>query len=171
LTNDGQSWAVGGFSYPMVDNPTATPGPVVPQVQSGLALNDNIPEGTEAPLVDINIGAGFPASGLLIGVMLQPGGDAMSSVRLTQTAGSGSGRGSATTSVAPLSNLTFEFFTLTGAQPGDRYTLYMINTSGFNPNVTYSGLTFDTLATVPEPASCGIFVSGMMIALVRRRRA
>src|SRR5581483_1252380 len=136
-----------------IDDLTATPGAVVPQLRSGLALLNNVARGTERSLLDITVGAGFPSSGLLIGVILGSSGDMMSSVRLTQTAGTGTATATATvTPVAP--NLAFEFFKLTGATAGDTYTLYLTKSPSnpnTNPNVNYAGLTFDTIDVAGTP--------------------
>jgi Ca2+-binding RTX toxin-like protein len=144
LSNAGQDGVTSSFNYSNIDDPRLAPSSSPPQIEYGLALHNLIAQNTEASVVNINVGAGFPASGLRVGVYIGAGEDTMKDVRLAQTAGSGA---SSATLVRVGSPSTYTaFFDIVGAGVGDVFTLYLTKSSadgGVNPNVAYMGLTFD----------------------------
>jgi hypothetical protein len=137
LANAGQDTVVGGAAGPLIDDPRGGG-----QVQSGLAINNNVGRGGYASLVTLTITAP-PPDVFRVGVILRGAGeDRMARVLLEQTTG---GTSFAIGETAGTPETMLQFFDIAGAEIGDVFTLSALKNpeDGFNPNVAYMGLVFD----------------------------
>jgi hypothetical protein len=159
LTTNGQDTIAAGFSYPTIDDPRQPSGVSVSNLELGLALNNNITQGTLAQVLDIGINANFPQNGLRIGVVaLNSGSDQTKDIQLGTT--------SATISGSPAQHY-IQFFDITNVAQGDVIPLSLrASLSARNPNVSYAGLVFDEIPT-PVPfefsPSLGLLLMGSTI--------
>lgn len=146
LTSNGQDFAVAGFDYPVWDRIGDPPGAAVADVEGGLALNNNVSQGTEASVLDITVVGALPPAGVRIGVyLLFSRNDFIASARLDSATG--------TTAATPTTSVA-HFFDLTAATVGETVTLYLTASAlALNPNVSYVGLTFDA---IPLAASLAV---------------
>ncbi len=167
LSNNGQDTVAFGFgggagNYPNVDDPAATPGPSVIDIESGFALNDGLsgPPFT-GTMLDITFNGTAPAAGVRIGVIIGSGSrNGTDSLTL----------GGTTTTGAATAPFTFKFFDVTNITSGDTITLSLTRDTGGTNNdddVSYYGLTFDT---VPEPGTVGLLAFASGLLTFRRRR-
>jgi hypothetical protein len=177
LTDNGQTQTASSYGYKLMDDPTFAPGASVSDLESGAALTSPIALGTEQSLLNLTIGTSFPAGGLRVGLLFSNADVFDGTIRLTQTAG-GSGTATFNETVPPAGvELGMTFFDITGAAPGDVFTLYIKKTNpqptggNLNTNVIYGGVTFDALpAPVPEPTAGLLLALGSLGLGFRRRR-
>ena len=170
VANNGQnqtawsSYAPGNW-YPEIDDPTLPPVPSVANVSSGLGARMGVYPNQQSAL-DFTFAAGFPPEGLRIGIMGRgQGNDQVASIRLQQTAGTGSGDASMTPVNGAATYLAF--FDVTDAQAGDRITLFMSSDAGGNDGIYHHGITFDQ---IPEPSTVSFLLVALAIAVRRRFR-
>ena len=143
LGNVTQNAVAFGFSYPVIDDPREAPSGLVANLETGLGGNDSVSLGTEASLIRLTVGAGFPSTGVRVGVMVSGDADLVSNVRIVQTVGSGSDSVSANVNGGP--DVAILFFDIEGASPGDEFEIHMTKTGGGNANLLYAGLCFDEI--------------------------
>lgn len=152
--------------YPEIDNPSLAPAPTVANVSSGLGTRSWVYP-NEASALDFTFSAGSPERGLRIGIMGRgQGNDQVSSIRLLQTAGSGSGDAT----MIPVNGAAtyFAFFDISGVQAGDTVTLLMKSDAGGNDHIYHYGVSFDQ---IPEPSSFTLLLlAGAAIGSRRIRR-
>lgn len=168
VANDGQYQVATSYGYPAIDDPSLPVGGTVADREADFAIRGGVTLGVETGMVSLTVGAGFPAGGIRLGVMIGNTGDAPDKLRLVQTAG-----GTAAAEYTGIvRDLPFDlyFFDLTDLAEGDSFRLDMRKPAGGpgNPNLAYAGLTMDI---IPEPGAAGLLVVGVaFLRLACRRR-
>ncbi len=174
LANNGQNTVAYGFGngtgdYPNVDNPAATPGPSVTDIESGFAINDGLAENPTPPplftgnVLDITFNGTAPSTGVRIGVII-------ADTNITRTGIDRVTLGGTTHTTDNTGGVfTFKFFDVTNITSGDVLTLALSKDAGTasQDDVFYYGLTFDT---IPEPGTVGLLAFASGLLTFRRRR-
>jgi len=171
ITSAGANSSAGGFAaqYLVIDNPTGG------TVQSGYTYVFTSSPTTEADLLSITIGTSVPSSfyiGALINTTSNGTGDDPDDLRLRQTTGGSANSGLIPTRSTIDGDADLVEFYVTGAQPGDVYTISGVESvpdATSHYHVAISGLTF---STVPEPNSGFMLLLGFagLTSLYRFRR-
>ncbi|MBC8096404.1 MAG: hypothetical protein H7Y43_11375 [Akkermansiaceae bacterium] len=157
-----------GVTYTFIDNPAGGP-----DFETGVIYKfGTIPDENQS-LAVITVGS---ASSFRLGVMIDNSDVSLISpgmLQILQTAGSGAGNsGLIGSQVEGNLDTDWYFFDITGALPGDTFTVFGTNIGGSLPlspedSNGIGGLTFDT---IPEPTTASLGLIGAL-ALLRRRRA
>ena len=160
-----------GYGYLMIDDPDATPGSSVSNIESGLLGKGGGNAGTEVELFTITLTGSIPSAGFRFGVFTDNYDNvilAQQSLRVLGADGSGTSTASATVTSTDLSGDMY-FFDITGGTSGDTVTLYA--TQSTDVLTTIGGITFET---IPEPSTFVLLgmalLFGGILVWCRRRR-
>ena len=163
ITTAGADSSAAGFQgvYSVIASPAGG------TVQAGLTYNITPAISDEQDLLKIFIGNGVP-SNFYIGALINISGDPADDdddVRLRQTAGGSANSGLISTRNTNYGSVDLVLFQITGAAPGDIYTVSGVenrrSSSSGNYSPSLAGLTFST-AVVPEPTSTCLFLLALV---------
>jgi hypothetical protein len=163
ITSAGANSSAKGYAplYTDIDNPA---GGIV---QAGFTYNFTTTPSVEDDLVAILIGNGAPST-FYIGAIINTSGASQDDddfMRLRQTTGGSADSGLISTRNTNNGTVDLVLFQITGAAPGDVYTLSGVesqpNPSSGDYNVPLAGLTF-TASAVPEPNSAFLLLPALV---------
>jgi hypothetical protein len=159
----------GNGGYIRVDNPTTTPGAHPTTLLTG-TFNPGVGANNKATVFAFTVNAVVPAA-FQIGLMVDNLDIATYNdfaISLSSSV-SGVGPGVSLTGASYNNRIPdWIFFDVTGAVAGE--TISVIPTAGNGGTATLGAISFDTVASAPEPASFALLATGIAGLGLRRRR-